>query len=81
MIEVLFFGKMADVAGRRSFTTRMTEAGTLCALRDEIFAEAVAAGTITAHDIRMSVNKAVVTDDRPLRDGDEVAFFSVFSGG
>ncbi len=31
--------------------------------------------------MRMSVNQVVVNADQTLRDGDEVAFFSVFSGG
>lgn len=81
MIEVLFFGKMADVVGRRSMTMVVPDGETLHLLRDRIFAEALAAGQTTARDIRMSVNKAVTAGDPPVNDGDEVAFFSVFSGG
>jgi len=78
-IDVLFFGRMADIAGIRR-TTR--DAGSLFALRDAVFDEAVLsdAGVDTAA-IRMSVNQIQVSADQPLHDGDEVAFFSVFSGG
>ncbi len=81
MIEVLFFGKMADVAGQRGLRAQVPAEGTLHALRDTVFADALAAGRLTTRDIRMSVNKTVVTADQTVSDGDEVAFFSVFSGG
>lgn len=77
-VEVLFFGRMADIAGVRRI---MRQADGLLALRDDLFAEALATGQVTTPAIRMSVNRQQVTDDQPLRDGDEVAFFSVFSGG
>nr|WP_245345002.1 MoaD/ThiS family protein [Asticcacaulis solisilvae] len=72
---------MADVAGRRSLTIGVPDGGTLHVLRDRIFADALAQGQVTAQDIRMSVNKVVATSDRRIDDGDEVAFFSIFSGG
>ncbi len=79
MIDVLFFGKMADIVGVRN--QRIDRAEGLFALRDGLFAAALDAGRVTAADIRMSVNRQVVTGDMALTDGDEVAFFSVFSGG
>ena len=72
---------MADVAGKRSLTVAVPEDGTLHALRDRVFADALTAGQVAARDIRMSVNKVVVSADQPVNDGDEIAFFSVFSGG
>jgi len=80
-VEVMFFGKMADVAGRRSLTIAVPDGATLHALRDRIFADALAAGQIAVCDIRMSVNKTVVAADQSVDDTDEVAFFSIFSGG
>ena len=78
MVEVLFFGQMADVAGTR----RMTRAAQgLLALRDAVFAEALAGGRVAVSAIKMSVNRVQVSGDVALKDGDEVAFFSVFSGG
>jgi molybdopterin synthase sulfur carrier subunit len=76
MIDILFFGRVADGQGRRRMALALPEGGlSLFALRLRLF---------DGEDdgrLRMSVNQVVVSDDRPLRDGDEVAFFSVFSGG
>lgn len=80
-MEVMFFGKMADVAGRRALTIAVPDGTTLHALRDRMFADALAAGQVAVRDIRMSVNKTMVAADQSIADADEVAFFSVFSGG
>ena len=79
VIDLLFFGRMADVAGARH--GQVAAAESLLALRDQVFATALKDGVVTVRDIRMSVNQVVVTGDQPLTAGDEVAFFSVFSGG
>jgi len=80
VIDVLFFGKMADIVGNRSL--RIDAGGEyLFTLRDRLFADALTAGRVAAADIRLSVNRMVVAGDQLLKDGDEVAFFSVFSGG
>ncbi len=82
MINVLFFGRMADISGTRGQQVGWPQEGlTLLVLRDRLLGEAVQAGRVRTADIRMSVNRNVIADDQPLRDGDEVAFFSVFSGG
>ena len=76
MIDVLFFGRVADVLGKR----RMQ----IDASKDELNLLGLRARLFAGHDdsqIRMSVNQVIQSDDQPLRDGDEVAFFSVFSGG
>jgi len=80
VIEVLFFGRMADVIGARQMRIEGVDAS-LLALRDQVFASALADRRLQPGDIRMSVNRAVATADVPLKAGDEVAFFSVFSGG
>ncbi|WP_303827854.1 MoaD/ThiS family protein [Asticcacaulis taihuensis] len=76
MIDILFFGRVADSLGKRRLAMALPPEGlSLFALRLRLF---------DGEDdgrLRMSVNQVVVTDDRPLYDGDEVAFFSVFSGG
>lgn len=76
MIDVLFFGRVADVLGKRRMQIDPSE--------DELNLLALRARLFEGHDdsqIRMSVNQVIQSDDQPLRDGDEVAFFSVFSGG
>jgi molybdopterin converting factor small subunit len=71
---------MADIVGSRSL--RIETAGEyLFTVRDRVFADALTAGRVTLSDIRMSVNRQVVTADTVLGSGDEVAFFSIFSGG
>ena len=82
MIAVLFFGRMADLAGQRRLDVAPAPGGdSLFALRDRVMGEAMAAGRVAVADIRMSVNRVVQVTDCPVTDGDEVAFFSVFSGG
>ncbi len=73
MITVLFFGRMGDVAGQRRMEVAMTDGLQLLTLRDDLLP--------SVQGVKMSVNREVVVEDRLLRDGDEVAFFSVFSGG
>ena len=80
MTDILFFGKMADIVGSRSVRADLAH-GYLFTLRDRLFADALATGRVTAADIRMSVNRQMVTADVALKANDEVAFFSVFSGG
>jgi len=78
--DIIFFGKLADMMGVR----RMAYTGTaqhLLALRDEIFAQALAEGGVTIAAIRMSVNRVQTAEDVRLSHGDEIAFFPVFSGG
>jgi molybdopterin synthase sulfur carrier subunit len=80
MIEILFFGRLAEAMQAR----RLSYAGaatTLFSLRDEVFESALSSGRLTSGDIRMSVNQSQAFDDRPLSAGDEIAFFPVFSGG
>lgn len=82
MIDILFFGRMADIMRTRSLQRDASEPKTsLLSLRDELFKDAVDAGRVTLNLVQMSVNQAVTRGDRVLEDGDEVAFFSVFSGG
>ncbi len=81
MIDVLFFGRMADIVGSRRIQADDTGNKTLWAVRDHIFAGAFASGQVRTTDIHMSLNRRVVSDDLALSDGDEIAFFSIFSGG
>ena len=82
MIKVLFFGRIADLMTQRELTLDIPASGLmLMAMRDQIFASLIADGQVNIQALRMSVNQVVVSDDQPLNSGDEVAFFSLFSGG
>jgi len=77
-LEILFFGRVADLVGRRALTLPLKLAPqTLFGLRESLFSEM----DYDIKTLRMSVNQVVVLDDQPLKPGDEIAFFSVFSGG
>lgn len=73
MITVLFFGRMADAAGQRRTEMAWDKGLRISDIRDAVLPK--------VDGVRMSVNKVQVHDNQVLRDGDEVAFFSVFSGG
>ena len=73
MISVLFFGKMADITGQRRLSVEAGHHLRLWGLREQYLSG--------VDGVRMSVNREMVHEDQELRDGDEVAFFSVFSGG
>jgi len=82
MIAVLFFGRMADLAGQRRVDLPASPAGdSLMSLRDRLLADALASGQVKAGAVHMSLNRVASRVDQPVADGDEVAFFSVFSGG
>ena len=82
MIAVLFFGRMADLAGQRRIDLVPSPGGdSLVSLRDRLLGEAMAGAGIEAPAIHMSLNRVVSRVDQAVADGDEVAFFSVFSGG
>lgn len=81
-VTVLFFGKVADVMGERQRLFDITDTpARLFDLRQSVLESAFASGALEAQRVLMSVNQTLTPDDRPLHDGDEVAFFPVFSGG
>jgi molybdopterin synthase sulfur carrier subunit len=81
MIDVLFFGRIADLMRERSLTLEVEDGQTTFKLRDKLFQSLFADGAITPASIRMSVNQSMSANDTAISDGDEVAFFSIFSGG
>jgi len=82
MIDVLFFGRVADIMHKRQVRLPLnTSIGTLYALRRHLFGEVMESGRMEVATLRMSVNQTITRSDQPLREDDEIAFFSVFSGG
>ncbi|OYW83594.1 MAG: hypothetical protein B7Z26_00080 [Asticcacaulis sp. 32-58-5] len=82
MIDILFFGRVAIIMRKRSLKLALKdELKTLFAVRHTLLEEYCAASQVDIKAIQMSVNQVVVRNDVILSDGDEVAFFSVFSGG
>ena len=80
MIRVLFFGRVADAIGRQLSIELPTEVTTVGELRRWLGAQD-GKDILLKPGVRASVDKQVAGDEAPLRDGAEVAFFSLFSGG
>jgi len=83
-MTILYFSWVRSQIGRE-IETAVPPAGiaTLGQLREWLltlgpaYASALGAGL----PVRASVNQEIAPPDHPVRDGDEVAFFPLFSGG
>lgn len=79
---ILFFGRVGDRLGPEGSLELPNEGLTvreirrLLAERDEVAADA-----LLRLDVRASVDLVVVGEDTIARPGQEIAFFSIFSGG
>lgn len=82
MTPVLFFGRVGERLGREGRVPlpaeglSVREIRRLLAERDEVAADA-----LLRPDVRASVDLVVVSEDAVARPGQEIAFFSLFSGG
>lgn len=82
MTRILFFGRVAERLGAEcqldlpATGTSMGEVRHLLAARDETAADA-----LLRTDVRASLDQVVVGDDVQVRPDQEIAFFSIFSGG
>jgi len=81
-IEVLFFGQVADVLGRSAHLPLPLDGCWLSQLRRGI-GSLVDGGeaALTAPGVRASVDREIANGDVWVMPGQEVAFFSTFSGG
>ncbi len=81
MTTVFFFGRTADKLGR-SREVEFADGATVGDLRRRLSdADPVAADALIRPDVRAAIDKVIVSDDAPVRADQEIAFFSVFSGG
>lgn len=80
--HVLFFGKVADHFGRTR-EVAMPVAGCLVSRIKAQLAQDVEGGAeaLTEPGLRMAVDQALCSEATWVSPGQEVAFFSVFSGG
>ena len=77
-VRLLYFASLADRAGR-SEETRDTAAGNASDLYDEV--ARTHAFAFARDRVRVAVNGALSSWDRPLAEGDEVVFLPPVSGG
>ena len=81
MIEILFFGRLGDASENLSIDLPASVADIngltewLSAQNSALAVELEKAGK------RIAVNKTIITDKAPLKDGDEIAYMSPLSGG
>ena len=81
MIEILFFGRLGDA--NQTLRVELSEGVSdtdgltawLSAQNSALAVELEKAGK------RIAVNKTIITDKAPLKDGDEIAYMSPLSGG
>ncbi|WP_334162866.1 MoaD/ThiS family protein [Phenylobacterium sp.] len=80
--EVLFFGRVSDTFGRSAQLSIPAEGcrlsdvvASLCELYD------AGAAALTERGLRTAVGREIAVGDVWVRPGQEIAFFSAFSGG
>ncbi|MET0546122.1 MAG: MoaD/ThiS family protein [Caulobacterales bacterium] len=85
MARLLFFGRLADIAGGAERDMPLSPAiGTLTQLREFLAKENSALGeALERPNIRAAINKALapLRGDFPISDADEIAFMPPLSGG
>ena len=79
-LQILLFGRVSDLLGRRIEAMIPEEGCTVGELRRLICAQS-GSEALLQKGVRASLDKQVAGEDAIVRPGAEVAFFSVFSGG
>lgn len=78
VVQVLFFGATADIAGNRSVEVEMPTKTKASDVFEKLLSDYSLLGT---HRLLFSVNQQYATGDETLVDGDELAIFTAVSGG
>ena len=80
MVHVLLFATLADVAGEHRLQLELPSATTVQQVWDLLLTRYPRLAGHSGKLLR-SVNGIFAASDRPVNDGDEVAFFPPVSGG
>ena len=78
IIQVLFFGATADIAGTRRNEIHVSPETLAETVFEKILAEYPRLASLKLH---LSINQQYATGEEILRDGDELAIFTAVSGG
>ena len=78
IIQVLFFGATADIAGTRRIHIDVSPQTLAKAVFEKILSKHP---RLASHKLHISINQQYATGDEVVRDGDEIAIFTVVSGG
>lgn len=80
--RILFFGRVGERLGPEARLDLPAEGLPVREIRRRLAArDDVSAATLLRPDVRASVDLVVVGEDALARPGQEIAFFSLFSGG
>ncbi|HRH56908.1 MAG TPA: MoaD/ThiS family protein [Chitinophagales bacterium] len=76
-LNLLFFGVLTDVIGvtNLEFVTNTTNTRTLNHNLQKDFP------ALKKYSYKIAVNQEIITEEKKLKDGDEVAFLPPFAGG
>lgn len=87
-VQVRLFAELRDRLGRASLALQVPAPANLAALTEALLAEfapnvetELARSLLTASNVRIAVNQALIETDCVLRAGDEVAFLPPVTGG
>ena len=82
MSTVLFFGRTADRLGRSREVEIPAEGFSVGDLRARLIAaDDAARDALDRPDVRASIDRIIVDEGAQIAPGQEIAFFSIFSGG
>lgn len=82
MTRILFFGRVAERLGAEGSLALPAEGLTVGEIRQQLAGrDEIATEALLRPDVRASVDQVVVGEDARARPGQEIAFFSLFSGG
>lgn len=82
-LNVIFFANLKEDLGCESLTIETGQVRDVPGLIDHLVAKNNESWRelLTAENIRVAVNQALVKDDLAIADGDEIAFFPPVTGG
>ena len=82
MTRILYFGRVAEKLGTEGALELPAEGLTVREIRRRLAdQDEVAADALIRSDVRASVDQVIAGEDALARPDQEIAFFSVFSGG
>lgn len=82
LLHVLFFGRVADCFGRSASVPIPSEGCPLSIIRQRLAGRTEGGEALAAAGVRAAVDREMALSDAAwVRPGQEVAFFSPFSGG
>lgn len=82
MIKVLFFAKLRETLGCGELTLEPGIADTSETLRQRLIADNPAwREALSDEQLLVAVNQNLCTEEQPVNDGDELAFFPPVTGG